>query len=121
MNQTKISPGPWEYVPGTEHHGPYVTTVFGSTICDFYTMTEPREWSTASGGPSRPVNFCGEDAEANARLAAEAWNMAEALVQIRRILSYGENEGRAQAVKDSNANAAWHMADEAIRAAMGTT
>lgn len=66
------TPGPWDYVPGTEHHGPYVTSEFGSTICDFYTMTQPSMLSTASGGPSKPVLFLAEMAEPNARLAATA-------------------------------------------------
>lgn len=69
----------WEYVPSTEHHGPYVVTEFGSTVCDFYTMTDPGKLSTRNGGTSTPVHFLGDEADDNARLVAEAPVMAEAL------------------------------------------
>lgn len=68
----KHTPAPWEYVPSTEHHGPYVTSEFGSTICDCYTMSQPGLWSTANGGPSKPVLFLAEMADPNARLIAAA-------------------------------------------------
>ena len=54
------TPRPWEYVPSTEHHGPYIVSEFGSTIADLYTMTLPNEPSTRNGGPSRPVPFLAE-------------------------------------------------------------
>lgn len=63
---------PWEYVPSTEHHGPYVTNAVGNTICDFYTMTQPGEASTLNGGPSRPVHFLHEMADSNAALVVAA-------------------------------------------------
>lgn len=44
------TPGPWDYVPGTEHHGPYVTSEFGSTICDFYDTAV-----NAFDGERRPI------------------------------------------------------------------
>lgn len=76
---TQHTPGPWDYVGPTEHHGPYITSEFGSTIADFYTMTLPNARSTANGGPSKPVHFMHEMAEHNARLAAAAPDLLNAL------------------------------------------
>jgi hypothetical protein len=76
----KHTPGPWEYVPSTEHHGPYVTSNFGSTICDCYVMSKPAEWSVGNGGDSKPVPFLGEMADPNARLIAAAPELLEALI-----------------------------------------
>jgi hypothetical protein len=73
------TPGPWDYVGPTEHHGPYITSEFGSTIADFYTMTLPNARSTANGGPSKPVHFMHEQAEHNARLASAAPDLLDAL------------------------------------------
>lgn len=80
------TPGPWQYVPSTEHHGPYVTSEFGCTICDFYTMTLPNERSTANGGPSRPIHFMYEMADANALVASLAPEMADELRDLKRWL-----------------------------------
>ncbi len=66
----KATPGPWDYVPSTEYHGPYVTSEFGATICDLYTMTQPSMLSGANRGPSRPVSFMHEMADPNAGLIA---------------------------------------------------
>lgn len=79
MMSAHPTPGPWDYIPSTEHHGPYVTSQFGSTICDFYVMSKPTERSTASGGQSRPIHHMHEMADANARLAAAAPDLLEAL------------------------------------------
>lgn len=73
------TPGPWEVVDATEHHGFYVNSEFGSTICDLYTMTRPDMPSTANGGPSKPVSFLAEMAGPNARLIASAPDLLAAL------------------------------------------
>lgn len=79
---TKHTPTPWEYVPGTEHHGPYVTSEFGNTVADLYTMTLPGERSVVNGGPSKPVPFLHEMADPNAEFIVRAVNSHDALVAI---------------------------------------
>ena len=66
------TPGPWEYVPSTKDHGPYVTSQFGSTICDCYVMSNPNALSVRNGGDSRPIHHLHEMADPNARLIAAA-------------------------------------------------
>ena len=73
------TPGPWEYVPSTEHHGPYVTTEYGSTVCDCYTMSNLAHASVRNGGDSKPIHFMSEQADANALLIAAAPVMLAAL------------------------------------------
>ena len=77
--KTPWTEGPWEYVPSNENHGAYVVSLFGSDICDCYTMSNPSALSVRNGGDSRPIHFMGEQADANARLMAAAPDMAEAL------------------------------------------
>jgi hypothetical protein len=81
MTETpKWTKGPWEYVPGTEHHGPYVTTAADCTygdIADCYAMSDPSSLSIRNGGTSKPVLLQPENAEANARLIAAAPDLAE--------------------------------------------
>jgi hypothetical protein len=75
MARTPHTPGPWQYVPSTDHHGPYITTGADFTygdIADFYVMSKPDWPSTLNGGPSKPVPHQGDAADANARLAAAA-------------------------------------------------
>jgi len=54
--------------------------------------------------------------------AMREWNtrsadgMQEALEDIRRLLSYAENEGKSAAIKEGNCNAAWHRANAALAA-----
>lgn len=76
---TEFTPGPWEYVPSTEYHGPYVTSNFGNTICDLYVMSNPTDWSVGNGGTSKPNSYLAEMADPNARLIAAAPEMLKAL------------------------------------------
>lgn len=86
----KHTPGPWDYVPGTEHHGPYVTTEYGSTVADCYYMSNPYSLSVRNGGDSKPINHMREMADANARLIAAAPDMLEALKQAEQQIDYGQ-------------------------------
>lgn len=79
MGEVKHTPGPWEYVAGTQHHGPYVSSSLGGDICDCYCMSNPAAASVLNGGTSYPVNHQGENADANARLIAAAPDMLAAL------------------------------------------
>jgi hypothetical protein len=81
-NAAGHTPGPWEYVPSTEHHGPYVEAPFGGTICDCYTMSNPSALSVRNGGDSKPVLFFHEMADPNARLIAAAPDMLAALKEL---------------------------------------
>jgi len=100
------TPGPWSYVPSTEHHGPYVTSDYGSTVCDCYTMSHPGEMSTRNGGRSKPVHFMHEMADANARLIAAAPEMLEALQHIAEYWNRDQNE-------TAMADALWHIIETA--------
>ena len=77
MSEVKHTPGPWEYVPSTEHHGPYVTSDFGTTIADCYVMSNPGNLSVLNGGDSRPIHHLHEMADPNARLIAAAPELLE--------------------------------------------
>lgn len=79
------TPGPWRYVPGTEHHGPYVATDAEMTygdIADLYVMSKPGFASTRNGGESYPINHQGATAEANARLMAAAPELLASLQEV---------------------------------------
>lgn len=85
------TPLPWDYVEATEHHGDYITTAFGTTVCDFYAMSDPTAWSTANGGDSKPVPFT--QAAENAKAVVKAVNAHDALVDvIRKALLFVESE-----------------------------
>lgn len=78
------SPGPWEYIPSNENHGPYVVNVYGSDVCDCYAMSDPRALAVCNGGDSKPIHF--RDADANARVIAAAPDMLATLKDIRDFL-----------------------------------
>jgi hypothetical protein len=113
--QAKHTPGPWDYVPSTEHHGPYVTSSVGNTICDCYVMSEPGAFSTASGGPSKPIPFLAEMADPNARLIAAAPSMFAALEAIMAMGTNPDPKWNASLRCDSM----WHAARAAIKKATG--
>ena len=72
------TPMPWKLVPATEHHGPYITSPWGTTLCDLYVMSNPTALSTASGGTSGPLKFV--DADDNACLIVTAVNSHDELL-----------------------------------------
>jgi hypothetical protein len=78
IKHTPVFHGPFEYVPGTENHGPYVTNAVGNTVCDCYVMTQPAAWSVRT---PVPVNHCGEMAEDYARLFGASFELLDELNQ----------------------------------------
>lgn len=80
------TPGPWELVEATEHHGPYVVSVYGSDVADCYCMSNPMAASVRNGGTSYPINLCGDEAHANARLIAAAPELLDSLVKVRALI-----------------------------------
>lgn len=81
---------PYELVEATEHHGPYVCTSYGSTVCDFYAMSDPSSPSVRNGGTSKPISFtdAAEHAEFMVRAANAYGPMLESL---RAIVDRAEN------------------------------
>jgi hypothetical protein len=99
---------PFELVEATEHHGPYITTAFGTTVCDFYAMSKPGWPSTASGGPSKPVLFT--DAADHAAFMVRAANAHhDMLAALKRLTDYSRKPTQADR----------QAADDAIRMAEG--
>lgn len=96
-NQQAHTPGPWEYIPSSKHHGPYVASAYGGDICDCYTMSNPSSLSVRNGGDSKPIHFQHERADANARLIASAPELLAELdvrvgdlVMLRRAIEEGD-------------------------------
>lgn len=85
---TSHTPLPWEAVRASEHHGPYVTTAFGTTVCDLYAMSEPVI------GKSKPVSFT--DADLNVQLIAKAVNCHGELLAVVRELVAALTDGSIQ-------------------------
>lgn len=103
-----------DYVPSTKHHGPYITTQFGSTMCDFYVMSQPHLPSTAAGGPSKPIHFLGEEADGNAARFVACWNamtgiedpaafMAEVREFLQRVERQAYGDGGGEFVEPARA------------------
>jgi len=78
-DQSKHTPGPWDYVASNENHGPYVTDRWGSDVCDCYTMSNLSALAVCNGGDSKPIHFQPGAADANARLIAAAPDLLAAL------------------------------------------
>jgi hypothetical protein len=93
------TPRPWDYVPSTEHHGPYITSDHGGTIADLYTMSQPGVFSTASGGPSKPIPFFHEMADPNAELIVRAVNSHDALVSALERIAYSAHADNAPVLR----------------------
>lgn len=96
MSAGKHTPGPWDYVPSTEHHGPYVSAICGD-IADCYTMSNPTAASVRNGGDSYPIPFQGDEADANARLIAAAPEMLNMLRECRATFAYAAGDGDGEA------------------------
>lgn len=82
------TPTPWEYVPSTENHGPYITSAHGGTVADLYLMSQPGMASVRNGGTSKPVHFFHEMADPNAALIVRAVNSHDALVKALQAARY---------------------------------
>jgi hypothetical protein len=67
---------PWDYVKSTEHHGPYITSAYGCTICDFYFMNAGPVGTQAQ----RPIHHMFELADEHAAYAVRAANAHATLV-----------------------------------------
>lgn len=74
MADIKISPPSWELVEQTEHHGYYVQSDAGLTVCDLYAMG-----TTVDCRPT-PIPF--PDAKANGRLISAAPDLLAALQSV---------------------------------------
>jgi hypothetical protein len=102
---------PWEAVPGNEHHGPYITTAFGSTVCDLYAMSQP----VFGSQPSKPVSFT--DADQNVEAIVRACNAHDRLVEIAKTLR--QHLSLFCGPDDAIANEIFALADAAIASAEG--
>ncbi|MBY3543620.1 hypothetical protein HFN71_28460 [Rhizobium laguerreae] len=77
---------PLDLVEGNDNHGPYITTDFGTTVCDFYCMSDPSSWAVCNGGTSKPVWFT-EAAEYAAFMVKAANAHDELLCGLRDMLA----------------------------------
>jgi hypothetical protein len=93
---------PYELVEATEHHGPYVCTSWGTTVCDFYAMSDPSSASVRNGGTSKPLPFT--DASEHAAFMVKAANAHEELLaglrEIDRCLGYGQIFSASKTIAD---------------------
>lgn len=84
---TSRTPTPWDVIPSTEHHGPYIVSPYGSTLADLYVMSNPSALSVRNGGDSKPIHF--PDADENAAFIVRACNAHDDLVKtVERWLSW---------------------------------
>src|ERR1700744_1631532 len=81
---TEHTPLPWEQFEPSEYHnhGHYVTTAFGTTVCDLYVM--PKD-NLLSGERKKAVDFT--DAAENAALIVRAINSFDELVEVLSAVS----------------------------------
>jgi hypothetical protein len=78
MSAVWTPPLPYELIDATAHHGPYICTSYGTTVCDFYFMTDPAAFSVRNGGTSRPISFT--DAAEHAAFLVKAANVHDELL-----------------------------------------
>lgn len=79
-SQTEHTPLPWEVVEATENHGPYITTAFGTTVCDLYAMTDPHSNGAILRGETKARSISHTDADLNAPLIVRAVNCHDDLL-----------------------------------------
>ena len=98
---------PLDIVEGNDNHGPYITTDFGTTVCDFYCMSDPSSWAVCNGGTSKPVWFT--EAAEYAAFMVKAANAHDELVALLtglvNIANWGHDDD-SSAVEEYNAIAA---------------
>lgn len=94
QKQTSHTPGPWHYVVGNKHHGPYVESGWNGDICNCYHI---------SSSDKKPFLFQEEQSEANARLIAAAPDMLEALKSlVAHIQTIGVSAGWRECKQNIN-------------------
>lgn len=98
----------WQYVPADQFHGPYVECEIG-TIADCYTMSLPAEASVLNRGPSVPVLFQPECAEANARLIAAAPDLLHALQCAMKVANLWCPQGQGSPEDSEEDAAMWGL------------
>lgn len=103
MGSAETTPRPWDYVPSTEHHGPYITSDFGGTIADLYLMSELGALSVRNGGTSKPVHFFHEMADPNAELIVRAVNAHDALLAFAEYVAGMDPNNRAPLFENARA------------------
>lgn len=108
MTSTEHTPLPWDAVEANEHHGPYITTAFGTTVCDLYAMSDPMS------GERKPITFT--DGDVNLHLIVKCVNAHNDLVAALKGLS-ATYDGIWVTMSDSEMAAckeAWEQAEAAL-------